>query len=224
MSAYRYAKRIPVVVTIPIIPTIFIVLGLGLLIWVGWPIVSFQLKNNTLVVSPLADELVKPVSANTDLKYASNWFENNTSHKTSASVNIYTISIPKINIPKVYVKIGSDDLSKSLIHYTDSVIPGESGNVVIFGHSVLPQFFDPTNYLTIFSLLPQLNIGDEIFINYDGMNYRYLVTKKTITSPDDISGLELRDDDAYLTLVTCVPPGTYFKRLWVTARLANFKK
>ena len=221
MSAYRYEKRMPVVVILPLIPTIFIGLGLALLIWVGWPILAFQFIYGNSMISPLSDEIVKPAVAQSDLTKASNWFGSSV-QKVTAPVDIYSISIPKINIKKAYVKINNDDLSKSLIHYSDSEIPGRWGNAVIFGHSVLPQFFDQNNYLTIFSLLPNLKINDEIFVNFDGMSYRYLVTKKTVTEPEDVTGLEQRYDGAYLTLVTCVPPGTYFKRLWVTARLVNF--
>jgi len=39
--------------------------------------------------------------------------------------------------------------------------------------------------------------------------------------PEDLSILEQRFDDSYLTLVTCVPPGTYLRRLVVRARLVK---
>ena len=98
-------------------------------------------------------------------------------------------------------------------------LPGEYGTAVVFGHSTLPQFFSPTNYKTIFSLLPTLTIGDEIFVTYDGVQYRYIIFEMVITDPTDLSSLEQRFDDSYLTLITCVPPGTYWKRLNVRARL-----
>jgi len=38
---------------------------------------------------------------------------------------------------------------------------------------------------------------------------------------DKISVLEQKYDASYLTLVTCVPPGTYWKRLVVKAKLVQ---
>ena len=217
---------LPVVVTVPVFPLISITLGLCLLAWVIWPILSFQLVygdfNST--ISPLAEDFIEIARAeeNADFTKASNWFPQNPSRKTVAWVDSYFISIPKLRIVNALVKIGTDDLSKNLIHYGGTGLPGKYGNAVIFGHSVLPQFYDPTSYLTIFSLLPTLKEGDDIFIKYDGVDYRYTVESKRITDPDNVSGLEQRFDDSYITLVTCVPPGTYLKRLWLTARQKSF--
>ena len=42
-----------------------------------------------------------------------------------------------------------------------------------------------------------------------------------VVSPDQVSVLEQRTDVAYLTLVTCVPPGTDWERLVVRAKLTK---
>jgi len=39
----------------------------------------------------------------------------------------------------------------------------------------------------------------------------------TVSDPTDLSALEQTFDDSYLTLVTCVPPGTTWERLRVEA-------
>ena len=110
-------------------------------------------------------------------------------------------------------------MGKSLVHYGGTALPGDWGNTVIFGHSVLPQFFNPKNYKTIFSTLPTLEKKDKILIDFDGITYFYEVYELKVVSPDDVSVLEQRYDTSYLSLVTCVPPGTYWKRLIVKARL-----
>jgi sortase A len=92
---------------------------------------------------------------------------------------------------------------------------------VIIGHSVLPQFFDPKNYLSIFSTLPRLRPGDDFFISYDGIQYRYVVEDMVEVDPTNFTVLEQRFDDAFATLITCVPPGLKTKRLAVRARLVN---
>ena len=132
------------------------------------------------------------------------------------------LAIPKLEIVQAVVQIGGEDLMKSLIHYPGTALPGQYGNAVIFGHSVLPQFFNPENYKTIFSTLPTLEGGDDIFLDFDGVTYHYQVTQIVETLPEDVSVLEQHYNGEYLTLVTCVPPGTYLKRLVIRGRLVRF--
>jgi sortase A len=85
----------------------------------------------------------------------------------------------------------------------------------------LPQFYNPEDYLAIFSTLPTLNKGDLIEINYDGISYEYEVEDMFEVLPTDIQVLEQNSGDSFLTLVTCVPPGHPLKpkRLIVRARI-----
>lgn len=229
MTPYRYVKSKTKNHTLPWLPAVAVVFGLMLLIWVAYPILSFEFfydKSVGYTVSPLAPDFM--VHAQTqeknsqDLTKLHNWFGVNNDNSNETLVTVYKLSIPKVKINQALVQIGSDDLSKSLIHFKTGGLPGKYGNTVIFGHSVLPQFYNPKNYLTIFSLLPELKIGDDIYVHFDGIDYRYKVISKIVTEPDDITGLEQRFDSSYLTLVTCVPPGTYFKRLWVQAKQTSF--
>ncbi|GAG09918.1 unnamed protein product, partial [marine sediment metagenome] len=174
-------------------------------------------------LSPLADSTgFAPVvlGEEVDLTKLSNWFPSVPEQAQSSSrITHYTISIPPLRIFEATVKIGGEDLKESLIHYGGTALPGEFGNTVIFGHSVLPQFFNPKKYLTIFSTLPNIKRDDEVFVQFDGIEYKYKVYDMVEVDPDDVSILEQRYDNAYLILVTCVPPGTYWKRLAVRARL-----
>ena len=134
-------------------------------------------------------------------------------------VNTYTLSIPKLKIEDALVTISGDDLHASLVHYGGTGLPGQYGKTVVFGHSTLPQFYSPKSYTSIFSLLPTLKVGDDIEITYDGVTYKYTIFEMVVLDPTDLTVLEQRFDDSYLTLVTCVPPGTYWKRLNVRAKL-----
>lgn len=219
---------------------IFILAGLAILSWALWPIVSF-----TLFTAPMLSGIVSPVQdGDTDIKVAgvlspivsaaigadivengpdytnpNVWFPASPQKKVISKVTAYTLSIPKLSIRDALVIISGDDLNKSLIHYGGTGLPGEYGTAVIFGHSVLPQFYNPTNYKTIFSTLPTMKIGDEVFVRYDGVEYRYVVYEMLITEAGDLTPLEQRFDGSYVTLITCVPPGTYWKRLNVRAKL-----
>ena len=100
-------------------------------------------------------------------------------------------------------------------------MPGKNGNSVIFGHSILPLFFDPENYLSIFSTLDKLNKGDEVYIDYDGISYIYKVEDLFEVKPTDIQILGQDSNGSFITLVTCTPMGDPRKpkRLIVRARL-----
>ncbi len=243
---YQYIKALPLSTRVlrkrPVAVSFVVMgIGVGILVWAMWPIVSFALlvaPNITATVSPVASvqtrmaiglgeggvlaPVVLAASTNdTDVDYTNPniWFPTFPQKKVVSPVNTYTLSIPKLRIADATVTIAGDDLSKSLIHYGGTGLPGEYGTTVIFGHSVLPQFFDPKNYKTIFSTLPTIKIGDDIFVTYDAITYRYQVFDMTVTAPNDLSSLEQRFDDSYITLITCVPPGTYWKRLNVKAKL-----
>lgn len=201
--------------------------GIIILIGVLYPILSYN-----SVYSPRFQKLISPVNESLpkvsgqstfDDTHASTWFPGAAQKEafSTSKVEYYTISIPKLKIDSASVAIGGEDLSKSLIQYPGTALPGKRGNSVIFGHSILPIFYNPKEYISIFSLLPTLKTGDDIFINYDGVSYTYRVETMFEVRPTDIQVLEQDTSDSFLTLVTCTPPGdpTKPKRLIVRARV-----
>ena len=157
-----------------------------------------------------------------DYTQAHNWFPQTkpvSQQALSHPVSYYTLSIPELGIKNALVKVGGEDLKASLIQYQGTALPGELGNPVIYGHSVLPQYFDPNNYTRIFSTLYTLQPGDEIIIHLDGVDYTYVVSQMYEVQPDDLSPLAQTYDGYHLTLITCTPPGTYLRRLIVKAEL-----
>lgn len=233
MAMYRYVKSVPrAPVPRPLIASYaFMSIGVLIIAWTLWPILSFFFIDQVVLaktVSPLSDS--SGMSTGAALVYANaakdttnpnTWFPTKPQKKTvSAQVNSYTLTIPSLNLTDASVIIAGDDLGKSLIHYGGTGTPGDYGNAVIFGHSTLPQFFRGTkDYKTVFATLPTIKIGEEIDVTYDGVKYKYKVMEKVVVEPTDLSPLEQRFDDSYITLVTCVPPGTYLYRLNVKAKL-----
>ncbi len=207
--------------------------GIGLFLSVLFPIIHFQVGYSpqfNQLLNPLSAQFYNPAVAadnSPDLTNLSNWFVStpNTSSKTidnpSLSYASYILSIPKLKIDSAEVILGSEDLKNSLIQYPKTAMPGQYGSPVIFGHSVLPQFFNPKSYVTIFSTLYKLKQGDEILVDYDRVRYKYLVSEMYEVQPTDLSVLEQRFDGRYLTLITCSPPGTYLRRLVVKAQIAD---
>lgn len=192
--------------------------GLIILTSSVWPIIEYQLTDArayTTLLSPLSTE-------KTDFTKASNWFPSaSTQPAVESKVSFYSITIPKLKIDKAIVSIGGEDLSKNLVQYPGTALPGKNGNAVVFGHSILPIFYNPKNYMSIFSTLPTLKNGDDIFIEFDGVSYNFRVEEIFEIYPTDIQILEQNSSDSFITLVTCVPPGDPRnpKRLIVRARV-----
>lgn len=206
--------------------------GLAILAYITLPIISYEYRSARdfpTLISPVVesqeDSLGSSLEAS-DFTKASNWFPGAKKPEDFevSNVSFYTISIPKLRIENATVAIGGEDLSKSLIQYPGTALPGKAGNAVIFGHSILPQFYNPKDYLAIFSTLPSLKKGDEITINYDGITYRYKVETLFEVGPTDLEVLEQGFSDSYISLVTCVPPGHPLKprRLIVRAKIVPF--
>ena len=246
MPLYRYVKAEPVRPKIrrkkPLIFSLALMsIGAGILLWVVWPILSFSAITEQVLsatITPITDSQTivrnSPLSqiayaasgpekyvvdAASDYTNVNTWYPVSPQKQKKSDVTSYTLSIPKLKITEALVQIGGDDLNAGLVHYGGTGLPGQYGSAVVFGHSTLPQFFSPTNYKSIFSLLPTLKEGDDIFVNYDGIEYKYTIYTMVVIDPTDLSVLEQKFDSSYLTLVTCVPPGTYWKRLNVHAKL-----
>jgi len=105
------------------------------------------------------------------------------------------------------------------VNYGGTAIPPEKGNAVIFGHSTLPQLFNQKDYKTIFATLYKLTVGDVIQIKVAGVEYYYKIFSITVVDPSDTSVFEQNFSDSFLSLVTCTPPGTTWKRLIIKAKL-----
>lgn len=213
-----------------------------LMFWSFYPVISFELysrlfmQSNTVSPVPTTDKVSSLKEAGStlgsydvysnnlrDFTQASLWFPTRGQKNDSSNFNIkdYYMSIPKLNITRAHVVVGGEDLSKSLVHYLPKTMPGEYGNVAIFGHSTLPQLYDEKDYKTIFTYLPSLEKGDKIMVQVGDLQYEYEVTDMYVVSPEKISVLDQTYDASYITLITCVPPGTYWKRLVVRSKLVQ---
>ncbi len=133
------------------------------------------------------------------------------------------IIIPKINldVPVVYDEPSYEEgkiqtaLERGTVHYGNTPLPGEIGNSVILGHSS-NNYFNSGEYKFAFVLLFRMEENDTFILNYEGTRYVYRVFSKKIVEPDDFSVLA-PSDKPIVTLITCTPPGTSWKRLIVQA-------
>jgi len=141
----------------------------------------------------------------------------------------FSIIIPKLNAASAIVEnvdpLNQDEylnaLKKGVAHARGSAFPGSVGNVFLFAHST-DTLINVGRYNAIFFLIGHLTEGDEVDIYYKGRLYKYIVYDKKVVEPTDVEYLgTLTEGEKTLTLQTCYPPGTTFKRLVILARLEN---
>lgn len=149
----------------------------------------------------------------------------------AASLNVnsyFSLVIPKIGAKSnviANVDPGNETeykqaLSEGVAHAKGTFFPGQGHTIFLFSHSTDAPW-NIARYNAVFYLLRELEVGDRIIVFFADHKYEYVVEKKFVTSPSDVSWL--KDDGTQgmgerLILQTCDPPGTSWNRLLVVAR------
>jgi sortase A len=131
----------------------------------------------------------------------------------TANETFTKLSIPSIGLSAVVLE-GTSPHSLLLGpgHMTGSAVPGSLGNAVIAGHRD-----------TFFRHVHSLRTGDNIYVLRGGKDFHYVVVKRKIVEPTDLSVLR-PTKDGELTLITCYPThaiGPAPERLIVVAKLSS---
>jgi LPXTG-site transpeptidase (sortase) family protein len=140
-----------------------------------------------------ADENQDPVViSGLDYTKASSWFLavfellTHPDYRPPKLPDYYQISIPSLGIVDANVALKDEDLTKSLVHFPQTALPGQLGSPVIFGHSTIPTFYKKDQYKTIFSNLPKVKIGSDILVNFNGQEYTYRIQKTYEVKPNEL--------------------------------------
>ncbi len=135
-----------------------------------------------------------------------------------------SLEIPKIEVSAPLIFVENQDkvhktLDNGVVHYPDSVLPGEKGQTVILGHSASSDWPD-IKYDHVFSRLNELEEGDEIFIYFEHQKYNYSVERKIfLEKGEEIPENILTTSNNMLILVSCWPPGKNIRRIAVESTL-----
>lgn len=143
---------------------------------------------------------------------------------TKVLINIDKI---KVNAPMIWSKTDVEqnmlkDLEDGLAHFVGTASPGQKGNAIISGHSS-NYIWAKGDYNYIFKDLGNLEKGDVIMVktvqkNGRIISYKYKVTEKYVAYPDE-ERIFTETSAPTITLSTCWPLGTNFKRMIVKAEL-----
>lgn len=131
-----------------------------------------------------------------------------------------TLVVPKIGVTAPIMFPASNDektiqesLRNGVVHYSGTAKPGEIGNAFITGHSS-NYWWEKGGYNYIFANLNKLAVGDQAKIYYNGNKFLYRVSSISVVEPTNVSVLN-QTTTPTMTLMTCTPPGTNWKRLIV---------
>jgi LPXTG-site transpeptidase (sortase) family protein len=100
-------------------------------------------------------------------------------------------------------------LKDGVLHYPRSATPGETGNMIVAGHSSYWKS-DDGRYKTVFGNLMEMDTGEQVWVyeRWDGGKYTryvYRVTASYNTDPKDVNVLLPDGDKKIITLFTCTP-------------------
>ncbi|NPV06608.1 MAG: class D sortase [Anaerolineae bacterium] len=107
---------------------------------------------------------------------------------------------------------GPEQLKMGVGHRLGTAGPGQPGNMVLSGHNDI--------YGEVFRHLDRLAEGDRITIYSDGEPFTYVVKRKLIVEPTDLSVLEPTQEPV-ATLISCYPYLVDSHRIVIVAELAQ---
>lgn len=105
-------------------------------------------------------------------------------------------------------------LKNGIAHSKESGLPGDGDNIFLFAHSS-GNFYENNRLNTIFLLLNKLEKNDQIIVFFKGKIYEYQVFEKKIVAEDQVDYMKNFSNQETITLMTCWPLGTSYKRLLV---------
>ena len=128
------------------------------------------------------------------------------------------IIVPKENSTKAILA----GMEEGVSIYPDSApISEKVGRSVILGHSSRASWYRG-DYATVFSLLPQMKVGDKFFVISKNQKLTYEVFAVIYMTPADTNAeLSKPTNFAEVDLITCYPIGSASKRNLVQAKLVD---
>lgn len=125
--------------------------------------------------------------------------ENSEIQQTSINLDYTAV----IEIPKINLKRGVINSTKNFnsVNYAISVdensnYPNEMGNFILYAHS-------GNSSIAYFKNLNKVEVGDEVYIYYEGVKYKYIIYDKYDIQKTGKANVIKSSTDNYLTLITC---------------------
>lgn len=109
------------------------------------------------------------------------------------------LEIPRIGLKRGFYNAGSkyNDIKYNVTMTKKSTMPSEGhGNLVLMAHS-------GDSYISYFAYLYRLNVGDDCYITFNGVNYHYQIKKIYNVQKTGMVIIDWEPEHMSLTLITC---------------------
>lgn len=136
----------------------------------------------------------------------------------------YTIDYSKylgvLEIPRIYLKRGFYNVGNRYndIQYNVTMVSGSdlpdviNGNLILMAHS-------GDSYISFFSNLYRLGVGDECFVTYGGVQYHYIITNIYDVPKTGVVRIERDYSKTTLTMITCTKDNDSLQTVYIAERI-----
>lgn len=124
-------------------------------------------------------------------------FISSISLNTADAYSSPVLSIPKINLNQEFYPNDKfkNNVDQGIQVIDGSIMPDKNGNLILASHS-------GSSSIAYFKHLDLLNVGDKVYVIYNGMKYSYVISN--IYDVEKTGFVEIkRDNRQTITLITC---------------------
>jgi len=137
----------------------------------------------------------------------------------SLDIDVSIVDVSYASQEKLATADFHEELTKWVVRYPFTALPGSVGNSLIFWHSSVDGWEADNPFGFVFYQLPKINLWEDIHIVREGKLHTYTVEEKVVKHPDEVSDeLVAYKDDIYLTLMACYPLFSDARRMLVRAK------
>lgn len=137
----------------------------------------------------------------------------------SLGVNVPIVDVKFYTTQKLEEGDFHKELAQWVVKYPMTPTPGQTGNILIFGHTSDYRRNNNT-FGQVFSKIPKLHVGSVVKMVRWGQVYQYEIIEKVIKDPKAVAGeYEKYKDGQYVTLVGCYPIGTDSRRIMLIGKM-----
>jgi LPXTG-site transpeptidase (sortase) family protein len=204
--------------------TIFIILGIALIILTYFNIVYSEIKFRVdelfNVKYVLESEEIGVEDKKSSFTEAKNILIKPVNKDFSIVIESINVNSPVIrDVPIIDKAAYLESLKLGVAHASFSDYPDEeNARVYLFAHSST-NFWELGRYSSVFNLLHKLKVGNEVNLFYKGKRYVYQVESLEYKKDFNVDETIYESIGPTLTLQTCHPPGTTLNRLIVISSL-----
>ena len=141
--------------------------------------------------------------------------ENNTNYVVDYSKYLGVLEIPKIGLKRGFYGV---DSRYNSIQYNVTVVHGstmpdvDNGNLILTAHS-------GDAYISYFAYLWRLGVGDEVFVTYNGVRYRYQIVNIYNVQKSGVAVIHRNVERTSLTMITCTKDDDNSQTIYIAERV-----